>query len=108
MAMKGANLKALMADELLPPALASADFRFFVEFAMRKLEKHHEGKPRVRVFAHALAACATPEQWAEWEPWVRGALSPELYEEIAPLLAVPFVWQPFGSALPERGAMDHP
>ena len=49
------------------------------------LERYHEGQPRARVFAHALWGLGTPAEWAEWEPWVQGSLSPELYAEMAPL-----------------------
>jgi hypothetical protein len=49
------------------------------------LERHHEGQPRARVFAHALWGVGTPEEWAVWEPWIQESLSAELYTEMAPL-----------------------
>jgi hypothetical protein len=79
------NLKKMIQEHLLPLAIED-DFQFFVEFALRTLEKHHENMPRARVFAHALWAVATTEQWSLWEPWVEKSLSPPLFAEIKGLI----------------------
>lgn len=106
LAMSGTNMRNLVNNDLLPQATASPDFEFWVKFAMGKLEKHHEGKPRARVFAHALIACGAPAQQSLWMGWVKASLSPGLFNKIAGLLKTPYVWTPFGTALKERGPLD--
>jgi len=82
MAKAGENMKALMVEQLLPAALAG-DMTFFVSFAMRTLEAYEaetkDGQPKTRVFAHALKAVATAEQWADWRIAIKDALSSDKY-----------------------------
>jgi hypothetical protein len=56
---------------------------------MEMLEKHDGGKPRARVFAHALQTVATAEQWPQWREWIKKGLSEEglatVEGEIGPL-----------------------
>eukprot|EP00035_Acanthoeca_spectabilis_P011630 m.205319 g.205319 ORF g.205319 m.205319 type:complete len:282 (+) comp15408_c0_seq1:153-998(+) len=91
----GENLKERMCKDILPCARAG-DFEFWVTTAMQVLEKHAEGQPRARVFAHALWGCATDSEWAEWQPWIEAGLSKDLYTQIAPLIArnLPLPTQP--------------
>lgn len=86
MALKksGHNLKEAMATRILPAAIAG-DFEHFVTYGVRMSEKHDGGKPRARVFAHALWGVATDEQWAEWHPWIKAGLSADKYASMAPL-----------------------
>jgi len=77
----GVPLKKIMATELLP-CVGDADMPFFLTFAMRMLERHAEDMPRARVFAHAISAVATAEQWQRWHPVVKESLSPGLYEQV--------------------------
>lgn len=91
----GANMRAIMVDNALAIALATPPasanhFQFFVEFAMEILERHSEGKPRARVFAHALLACATDEQLPVWEGWIKASLSPELFAQIETVIRIPY------------------
>jgi len=84
MKKSGVNLKEIMNSDILPCAKAG-DFEFWVTTAMQILEKHNEGKPRARVFAHALWGLASKEEWLVWEPWVKAGLSSKAYAEMAPL-----------------------
>jgi hypothetical protein len=53
---------------------------------MQVLEKHSNGMPRARVFAHALWGLAkSASEWDELQPWIEDGLSPQLYSEMAPL-----------------------
>ncbi len=79
----GANMKELMKNEILATVLDSPDFKFFVQHANFILDKHHGGKPRARVFDHALWACATPEQWDEWKGWIKDSVPEERFQEIS-------------------------
>ena len=78
----GHNLKALMTEDLLP-CVPAQDMPFFLEHAMQTLEQHSAGQPRARVFAHAIYAVATKEQWMDWKSHVQKGLSSELYDSIA-------------------------
>jgi hypothetical protein len=81
----GENLKDLMNTDILPCARAG-DFQFWVTTAMQVLEKHSNGMPRARVFAHALWGLAkSASEWDELQPWIEDGLSPQLYSEMAPL-----------------------
>ncbi len=83
MAKAGKNMKQVMKDEILPLAIEHQDFDFFVTFAMSKLEVHHHGKPRARIWAHALLACANNEQYSKWLALIESSLkSKDLFEEI--------------------------
>lgn len=82
MAKMGLPLKGLMVKELLATIVDSPDFKFFVQYANDVLERHSENMPRARVFDHALWAVATPEQWKEWDAWIKETVSAEIYREI--------------------------
>ena len=70
----GVNMKELMVNEILSLVVDSPDFQFFVQHANYILDKHAGGKPRARVFDHALWICATPEQWNQWRAWIEASL----------------------------------
>ena len=84
MKKSGVNLKEVMNTEILPCAKAG-DFEFWVKTAVGTLEKHAEGKPRARVFAHALWGLASDAEWAAWEPWIKAALTADGFASMAPL-----------------------
>lgn len=86
MKMAGKPLKKFMCQEILPLVTESPDFEFWVKYANRILEKHHNGMPRARVFDHALWAAATPEQWKIWSVWMKEALSEKAYGELQAVL----------------------
>ena len=81
----GVPLKKVMMTDILPAAV-TADMRFFLTFAMQKLEKVSQEQPRARVFAHAIQATSTESQWPEWKDHIKSGLSPEGYEKIRALL----------------------
>jgi hypothetical protein len=75
---KGLNLKDIMNRELLALIVESPDFKFFIQFANRVLEKMN----KVVVFDQALMACANAEQKKHWEVWIQESLSPSMFEEV--------------------------
>jgi hypothetical protein len=75
------SLRDLMAVDILP-CIAEDDMAFFLGFALRLLEQHAEGMPRARVFAHAVSAVATAEQWLRWHPVIKRSLSTALYNQV--------------------------
>jgi len=77
----GYNMGDILAEDLLT-CLSPDDMPFFLEHAMHTLEKHHEGRPRARVFAHALFSVASPPQWREWRPMLQAGTSAELWSNI--------------------------
>ena len=85
-AASGVNMKAVVAEHILPCAVAAATerggFSFFIGHAMKMLEKYPGGMPRARVFAHAVKSIASPDQWKDWHPIVKANLSPSLYATI--------------------------
>ena len=85
MKKSGVPLKKVMMTEILPAAV-TADMKFFLVFAMQKLEKVSQEMPRARVFAHAIQANATEDQWVEWKEHIKEGLSAEGYEKIRALL----------------------
>lgn len=76
----GHPMKQFMKEEILPNA--KTDMEFFVKYAMAKLEAASGPMPRFRVFAHALWAVATPEEWTVWDAWIRETVSKETYKEL--------------------------
>lgn len=79
----GHNMPLAIRSHMLPAAGGDAHLSFFIEFAMRTLEKHHGGMPRARVFAHALAAAAGSEaEWARWRGHVQAGLSADAYANL--------------------------
>ena len=76
------NMKDMMVNELLATVVDLPEFMFFVQHANYILDKHDGGMPRARLFDHALWVCATPEQWKEWNGWIKGTLSEERYKAI--------------------------
>lgn len=81
MAKAGVPLKKVMAEDLFP-AVHPDEEEFFISHAMKTLEKHPQGMPRARVWAHALWSVSTPEQWAVRREYVRAAVSEDLFKEI--------------------------
>lgn len=81
-AKKGFDLKKGV-RQCLWPAIPAGEEGFFITFAMQILEKHPEGMPRARVFAHAVWAVSTEEEWTSRHAAVKEGLSPELYAKIA-------------------------
>lgn len=77
----GANMKQLM-NENVWPAVQPAEEKFFITYALKTLEKHSEGKPRAQVFAHAVYAVSSAEEWLRRRMYAKEALSPTLFEEI--------------------------
>lgn len=67
-------------EDLLPAV--KDDEEFFFGHACSTLEKHHENMPRARVFAHALFAASTPEQWSSRKEIVKSSLSDTTWAEI--------------------------
>ncbi len=83
----GLPMRKHMAEDILPAASRSGHMEFFVEYAMRMLEKYPGDTPRARVFAHALQVCASSdEEWKSWHVVIHRALSPEKYKEVAEVL----------------------
>lgn len=82
MAQTGHNLKTYMKEDILGVVVDSPDFENFVKYANDVLERHPEGMPRVRVFDHALWAVATPEQWKQWDQWIKETISDSSYKEL--------------------------
>jgi hypothetical protein len=78
----GHPMKKYMQEEIIAAVDKPGEMEHFVKFANEMLEKHSEGEPRVRVFDHALKAAATPEQWTEWEQWIKETVSDTTYEEL--------------------------
>jgi len=76
----GVPLKKVMMEDLLPAV--KDDEEFFFGHACSTLEKHHENMPRARVFAHALFAASTPEQWSSRKEIVKSSLSDTTWAEI--------------------------
>jgi hypothetical protein len=58
------------------------DMEFFIKYANVVLEQHAEGKPRARVFDHALWAVSTPDEWKHYNQWIQESTSPKLYQSI--------------------------
>lgn len=82
----GEPLKKYMIDDILAVIVNSPDYEFWIKYANQVLEKHHGGMPRARVFDHALWAAATPDQWQQWEEWIKDTLKDETYEELKQVL----------------------
>lgn len=82
MKKQGEDLKKIMAEHILP-CVEESEMNFFLSFAMLMLEKHAEGRPRARVFAHAASTVATPDQWRAWHPIIKANLSPALYDRVS-------------------------
>lgn len=62
---KGVNLMEAMKNNMFAIAAVN-NMEHFLGYGMRVLERHHENMPRARVFAHAIYAVSTEEQWNEW------------------------------------------
>ena len=77
----GMPVKQFMVKEILP-LVPEKDLEFFIKFANEILQKHQGGMPLVRVFDHALWAIATPDQWLQWDKWIREVLSDENYDKL--------------------------
>lgn len=77
-----ADMKRLMNDHIMPAALCD-NFEFFLSFAMKTLETHFPNQPKYRVFAHAIRAVASEEQWLQWRPIIQTSLSPHAYSKMA-------------------------
>lgn len=73
-------------EHILPCAVVSAKegdgMEFFLGYAMQMSEKYPGDNPRARIFAHATATAASPEQWKEWHPIIKANLSPALYAKV--------------------------
>ena len=86
MMKRGINIRKYIISDILPVLLEQDDdLEFFIKFANEILEKHDvvEGKPRVRVFDHALWSLASSdEQWSVWNTWIKDSLSEDKYEEV--------------------------
>ena len=85
MMKQGVPVKKYIISDILPVLTSKeGDMEFFIRFSNEILQKHDNvpGKPRVRVFDHALWALATPEQWQEWDAWIKDTLSAEKYKEL--------------------------
>lgn len=75
------NIQKLMTKEIMP-CLARNE-KLFCQFAMCMLEKHHDGKPRARVFAQAIWACSSEYQWTRRKHFIETSIkSSDLYIEI--------------------------
>ena len=81
LAQSGKPLKMFMQKEILP-LVPPEELKFFIQFASEILQNHEDNMPRVRVFNHALWAAATPEQWKEWQVWIKEVLPEEKYKEV--------------------------
>lgn len=77
----GMPMKQFMVKEVIP-LVPEKDLEFFIKFANEILQKHEGGMPLVRVFDHALWAVATPDQWLQWDKWIREVLSDEKYGKL--------------------------
>eukprot|EP00550_Attheya_septentrionalis_P008349 CAMPEP_0198281664 /NCGR_PEP_ID=MMETSP1449-20131203/1584_1 /TAXON_ID=420275 /ORGANISM="Attheya septentrionalis, Strain CCMP2084" /LENGTH=517 /DNA_ID=CAMNT_0043977561 /DNA_START=168 /DNA_END=1721 /DNA_ORIENTATION=+ len=75
----GESLKKIMMEDVLP---AVDDMEFFLKYAMKILETHHENKPRARVFAHAMWAASTDDEWIDRKKWIQETVETKLYKEI--------------------------
>lgn len=90
LAKNGVDMKQLMKTEVLALVVDSSDFPFFVKHANRILDKYHGDKPRVRVFDHALWACATPKQWKKWRSWIRQSVPESRFQEIREAIEIQY------------------
>lgn len=78
----GTNMRELMVASVLG-AVQPAEMPFFVSFATRMLDKYSEGKPRLRVFLHALqAVCDSEAQWIAYRAHVEAGLSDAAYSQL--------------------------
>ena len=69
--------------EQVAPLVPKEHMEFFIKFANQVLERHDgEHQTRVRVFDHALWSVATPEQWSQWNVWIKESLSEAKYEQV--------------------------
>jgi len=82
----GHPMKKYMQEELLA-AIDEDQLEFFITFACEILEKHPEGQPRAKVFTHALYASAKPEQWSQWDKWIKESLSEKTYNELQEVIS---------------------
>lgn len=76
----GYDMKGAMRTWLMP-CVADEELKFFLSFAVRVLEKHSEGQPRARVFAHAVWAVSSVEEWPARHEAIKEGLSAELYNK---------------------------
>lgn len=83
MAKAKVNLVEVLRTDVLSCAWNEDDFGdAFLTVAGQTLEKHAGGKPRPRVFFHALQKVASNEQWDAWLPFIKKGLSSQLYDAI--------------------------
>jgi len=89
---EGTDMRALMRQSAFA-ALSADETDFFVDYAVRTLEKHAEGHPRARVFVHALQAIAQDEaEWQRTHRIVQAALSAEAYAQVSAELVDMGAW----------------
>lgn len=83
----GIDLRELVRASVLA-ALSAEERAFFVSYGVRILEKFPEGgKPRTRVFVHALQAVAdSAEEWEKDRALVQASLSPQEYDKVSAAL----------------------
>ncbi|CAB9502811.1 expressed unknown protein [Seminavis robusta] len=85
MIKSGVPVKKYIETDIIPLLLAKeGDMEFFIKFSNEVLIRHDnvDGKPRVRVWNHALWSVATPEQWKEWDAWIKEVLPEGKYAEV--------------------------
>ena len=85
MMKNGVKVKKHLKVEVLSVLLREkGDIEFFLRFGNEILQRHDNipDQPRVRVFNHAFWAVATPEQWRQWNQWIKESLPPAKYEEV--------------------------
>ena len=78
------SIKKVMRTDIISAVLGDQE-RFFFSYSASMLESHSEGKPRARVFAHAVWALSDKFEWHKREKWIKESVSKETFSEIVDL-----------------------
>lgn len=68
-------------QNLLKPMLATGDFPFFLDWALKKLVKHKPAEA-VRVFVWGLQYGSTAEEYASFLPVIKGAVPSDMFASL--------------------------
>lgn len=77
-----AKLREIMIEEILNLVVNSDDFKFFIQYANRTLDKYDGRMSSAREFDHSLWGLATRSQWYLWNNWIEASLTKARYAEV--------------------------